>query len=131
MTADTIAADISTAFTETTIDTFDALYKSPDLTNPAVVKPLDGTYGYLAAVTSAPAQLLFDTISRAAADIIAASDHRMLVGGHTPRALTCDTCGKLLSHHSADADAYTGMHKAISDIETIIAMHKVPDPRKS
>lgn len=123
--------DIYTAFTEAVIDTFDALYKSPTLTDPAVVKPLDVTYVYLQEATSASAQVLFDVVSRGAHELIEASDHRMLVSGTKPRELTCDTCGRLLSHHGHNRDAYATLLTAVQDIEALARLHATPDPRKA
>lgn len=114
--------DTLTAFAEAAIDTFDALRRSPKLNSPAVVKSLDTGYVYLQEVTGAPAQVLFDNISRGAHDILTASDHIMLVSGDSPRALTCDTCGRLLSHH-ADAASYATFLTAVQDIEAIHALN--------
>ena len=122
--------DIKTAFCEATIDTFDALYQAPNLDDPAVVKSLDTAYVYLADVTKAPAQVLFDNISRGAHNLIQASDHRMLISGTEPRALTCDTCGRLISHHNSDRDAYAVLLRAVQDIEAIATLLATPVPRK-
>ena len=126
----TITDDINTAFTEAVIDTFEALYKSPDLTDAAVVKPLDGAYVYLAETTSANAQVLFNVVSLGARNLITDSDHRMLISGTKPRELTCDTCGRLISHHGQDRDAYAVMLSAVQDIEAIALLHATADPRK-
>lgn len=115
--------DISTAFAEAAIDTFDALRRSPQLDDPAVVKPLDTAYVYLEEVTTAPAQVLFEHISKGAHDLIEASDHVMLVSGTKPRELTCDTCGRLISHHNSDRDSYSVMLAAIQDIEAIARLN--------
>ena len=122
--------DISNAFSEAAIDTFEALYQSPKLDDPQVVKPLDTAYVYLQQATGASAQVLFDVISRGAHTLIEASDHRMLVSGTKPRELTCDTCGRLLSHHGQNRDAYSVLLSAIQDIEAIARLHATPDPRK-
>lgn len=121
--------DINAAFTEAVIDTFEALYASPKLDDPAVVKPLDATYVYLQEATGAAPQVLFDVISKGAHDLISASDHRMLISGTKPRELTCDTCGRLISHHGQDRDAYTRMLAAVQDIEALSVLHSTPDPR--
>lgn len=120
--------DINTAFCEAAIDTFEALYKAPKLDDPAVVKPLDMTYVYLQEVTGASAQVLFNVISKGAHDLISASDHRMLVSGTKPRELTCDTCGRLISHHG-NGEAYKTLLEAVQDIEAIAALHAAA-PRK-
>lgn len=128
----TTPADINTAFTEAVIDTFEALYASPRLDDPAVVKPLDTTYQYLQEVTTASAQVLFNVVSQGAHNLINASDHRMLISGAKPRELTCDTCGRLISHHGRgnDQSAYDTLLSAVQDIEAIATLLATPDPRK-
>lgn len=122
--------EINRAFCEAAIDTFDALSKSPQLDDPAVVKPLDTAFVYLEEVTSAPAQVLFNVLSKGAHDIVEASDHIMLISGTKPRELSCDTCGRLISHHNADRESYATFGDAVSDIEAIAALYAVADPRK-
>jgi hypothetical protein len=113
--------DIYNAFCEATIDTFDALRKSPQLNDPTVVKELDTSYVFLKEVTGVSPQVLFDNISKGAHDLIQASDHVMLVSGTHPRELTCDTCGRLVSHHG-DQGAYKQLLTAVQDIEAIAAL---------
>lgn len=124
-----MSTDINAAFCEATIDTFEALYASPKLDDPAIVKPLDTAFVYLQEVTSASAQVLFNVISKGAHDLIEASDHVMLISGTTPRELTCDTCGRLISHHGQNRDAYATMLTAIQDIEAIVRLNATVDPR--
>lgn len=124
-----MTTDIDNAFSEAVIDTFEALYQAPRLDDPAVVKSLDTAYVYLQEVTGAAAQVLFNTISKGAHDLIGASDHRMLISGTKPRELTCDTCGRLISHHGQNRDAYAVMLNAIQDIEAISRLLSAPDPR--
>ena len=128
----TTTTDINSAFTEAVIDTFEALFASPKLDDPAVVKPLDTTYEYLQAATTASAQVLFNVISRGSHDLIEASDHRMLISGTKPRELTCDTCGRLISHHGRgnDQSAYATLLSAVQDIEALAPLIATPDPRK-
>ncbi len=116
-----MTSDILNAFAEAAIDTFDALHRSPQLNDPVVVKELDTAYVYLHELTGASAQVLFNNISLGAHNIIAASDHVMLVSGATPRELTCDTCGRLVSHHCAPEDGAVFL-TAVQDIEAINAM---------
>lgn len=118
----TITEDIYTAFSEAVADTFDALRRSPLLTDPAVIKELDATYVYLAEVAQIGPQVLFNNISKAVYDIAHASDHIILVSGKHPRELTCDTCGKLLSHHGTQA-SYKEMLVVVQDLEAIVALH--------
>jgi len=114
--------DIHTAFAEAVADTFDALRRSPNLTDGTVVKELDTSYVYLSEVTRVSPQILFNNISKGAYDIKAASTHPILVSGTHPRELTCDTCGRLLSHHGPD-ESYKTLLTAVQDIEAIAALH--------
>ena len=123
-----MTTDIYPAFCEAVADTFDALRKSPLLNDGPVVKELDTSFVYLSGVTQVGPQVLFDNISKGCFDLKAASDHVILVSGKHPRELTCDTCGRLLSHHG-DSDAYAMLLAAVQDIEAIAALHAATPQR--
>lgn len=118
MTDDTIP----TAFSEAVIDTFEALYASPQLNDQEVLRKLNLSYQHLQLQANVPAQVLFDNVSKGSHDLIQASDHIMLIAGTHPRELTCETCGRLLSHHD-QVGAYASLLAAVQDIEAIIALN--------